>query len=166
MPISRSARGSGHTLRYSPVQLARLWITGGLIICALTTVLSSSCTVPFRGFSDAPVEGTVLDKETRQPLAEGTILIRALCCGGDELGRQQGSVVQGTFSVPIPIPAENPAASQYEITISRDGCETLFAFDTEKDVSFVDLPFPGGFLFRIKDPILVPPCTPEGGSTP
>jgi len=166
MPISNmtQCREPKGIIRH--LRLACWRIRHALASTLFAALLCLGCTVPIGGFSAIPLEGTVVDEETGQPLAVGTVLVRALCCGADELGRQQGRVFQGAFSVPIPILAESPAPDEYEVTVSRGSCESVFLFDVSEDVTFVDLPFPRGFLFRVSDPIGVPQCAEDGDGPP
>lgn len=133
-------------------------------------VVLSGCTIPLAPFGRLPVEGTLLDAETREPVAGATIIVRALCCGMqierlEELGRGAARASDGGFLALVPVPAGS-RTDHIEVAVTRDGCETVFLFDVDQDITFVDQGLVIRNVFRITDPILVPACAVNGDGPP
>ncbi len=117
--------------------------------------------------SGLPVEGTVVDAETGEPLSGVAVLVRTHCCGGEELGRGSALVKNGTLFVRTFPLSGSPATDYIEVTVTRGTCETRFMF--EKDNGFIVVNFRlfnGELTFRITDPIRVPRCAEDGDGPP
>ena len=118
------------------------------------------------GPAEEPIAGQVRDTATGQPLDGISVSVQILS-EGFELGQADGATNDvGEFLIRVPTIAEGPGTDEVQITILSGGCESNFALDMQEDLTFVDLPFPQGFLFRINEPILVPPCEIESGGAP
>ena len=135
--------------------------------CVLCVVLSQcpGCIPPDP--PGLPVEGTVVDVETGEPLSGVGALIRTLCCGDTEVGRGAALIENGELFVRTFPLAGSFATERIETTITRGSCDTRFVF--EKNVGFTVVNFrlfDGELTFRITDPIRVPPCAEDGDGPP
>jgi len=114
-----------------------------------------------------PVEGTVVDAETGEPLSGVAVLVRTLADNLFETGRGSALAVNGGFQVrTFPI-AGASAPDPLEVTITRDSCETQFVFEKDNGFTVENIGlFAGELTFRITDPIRVPPCAEDSDGPP
>jgi len=140
---------------------------GALCSCILFIVsLPLAGCVPFDP-PGLPVEGTVVDEESGEPLSGVAVFVRTLSRGVTETGRGSAIVLDGGFQVKtFPLKGSFPT-DQIEVTITRGSCDTRCLFDKDNGFTVENLGlFAGEITFRITDPIRVPRCTEDGDAPP
>jgi hypothetical protein len=179
LTFNRRGRG-GALMRHRPCAQANVLRTHSLVsLAALFSMSSWGCIglFPFGDCLTVPAsEGSVLflhgdaTYDQTVEVVDGASVRAMLLTDGEVTTRERASLPiaeDGTFEVPLsakhdgPLcasPPDLPAPDQLEVIVTIRGCEQSFLIDINED-TVVDLDFPDRVI-ELKDPILVPACSP------